>query len=155
MSELRYIQGRTEEVHMEKLIIPMIVKTNSQEYYHSVRPLFRNKYINALFSFLSQKDGLSSAEKKAVSKEIWKLLQYLTAPEDHAWVEKTRVWQNASYREFLLNTYYVKRPKSKEMVELHIAKCLSCLQADYCRACSEHLPAAIEELPPIEPMGDK
>ena len=139
---------------MEKFITPMIAKTNSQEDYHSVRPLFRNKYINALFSFLSQKDGLSSAEKKAVSKEIWKLLQYLTAPEDHAWVEKTRVWQNVSYREFLLNTYYVKRPESKEKVQLHIAKRMSCLQANYCRTCSKLLPVAIDESSPFEPLGD-
>ncbi|MDI4653803.1 MULTISPECIES: hypothetical protein [Pseudoalteromonas] len=139
---------------MEQFITPMIVKTNSQEDYHSVRPLFRNKYINASFSFISQNDGLSTVEKKAVLKEIWQLLQYLTAPEDHTWVEKTRVWQNASYREFLLNAYYVKRPESKEQVELHIEKRLSRLKASYCRACSEPLPAAIDDLPPLEPLAD-
>ncbi len=139
---------------MEKLSNPMIVKTYSKEDYHTVRPLFRNKYINALFSFMSQQDGLSTAEKKTVSKEIWKLLQYLTAPEEHAWVEKTRVWQNVSYREFLLNTYYVKRPESKEKVQLHIVKRLNCLKGNHCRACTELLPASIDELPPLEPLGD-
>tara|TARA_B100000315_G_C14087440_1_gene367618 strand:+ start:65 stop:487 length:423 start_codon:yes stop_codon:yes gene_type:complete len=139
---------------MEKFITPMIAKTNSQEDYHSVRPLFRNKYINASFSFISQNDGLNTVEKKAVSKEVWKLLQYLTSPEDHAWVEKTRVWQNVSYREFLLNTYYVKRPESKEKVQLHIAKRLNCLRANHCRACSELLPASIDELTPLETLGD-
>lgn len=139
---------------MENFITPMISKTNSQECYHSVRPLFRNKYINAFGSFMSQKDGLSTAKKNAVSKEVWKLLQYLTAPEDHAWIEKTRVWKNASYRAFLLNTYYVKRPKSKEKIEQYIAKRMSCLKANYCRACSELLITPVEELSPLESLGD-
>lgn len=138
---------------MEKLTSPMIVKTNSQESYHSVRRLFRTNYINALPAFMSQKDELSTAEKRAVSKEIWKLLQYLTAPEEHTWVEKTRVWNNASYRDFLLNTYYVKRSESKEKVELHIEKRLNCLKANYCRACGESLPAAIDELTPLDTLG--